>query len=319
MKQRSTYILLGVFVVLAVITFFLVRPPGEREASYSLAHLDLTMDSAKVQNIAITRASGMLSLKNIGGIWYVTKGEEGRRYPADENSVNRLLGSIQKLKITSLISSKPERQGLFQVDSTGTLLSCTDRDGKVLSFYVGKMGPSFSESYIRPANSDDVLLAEGITTWDVAKELKDWRDKVIQKIVRDSVHELTFRYAKERFTLLRDTQPDTSGSPEADGRVHVWRMQPAPKEKINEPTITALLGSLENLRADDFVDSVIRLPSPQLTLDLKTPEPVTMSFTPVPPDSSKYWVKTSATEQLFTASKWNVQPILKQKKDFFLQ
>jgi hypothetical protein len=305
MKQQSTLILLGLFLVLAVIAYFLVGTGEEREASYSLAHVRLNMDSSSVQTISITRKNATVSLQNIGGKWYVVRSEPTEsRYPADESAVKSLLGSIQKLKVTSLVSSNPDRQPLFQVDSTGTLLSFADRSGKSISFYVGKMGPSFSETYVRPVNSNDVYIAEGITSWEVNKEAKDWRDKVVVKVTRDSVRQLTFRYPKEHFTLVKDS---------------VWRMQPATKEKINESAITSLLSSLESLRAADFVDSTIKLPSPQITLEVLMPDHVAMSFVPIPPDSSKYWVKASTTEQIFVAHKWNVQQFLKHRKDFLSQ
>lgn len=307
MKHQSTFILLGLFIVLAVIAYFLVGSTEEREASYSLADVRLGMDSSSVQSISITRNNSTFSLQNIGGKWYVVKSEPAEwRYPADEASVKSLLGSIQKLKITSLISSNPDRQHLFQVDSTGTLLAYADRSGRSISLYVGKMGPSFTETYVRPVNSNDVYLAEGLTTWEVNKDLKDWRDKVILKVARDSVRQITFRYPRDRYTLLRDS---------------VWRMQPSAKEKekINESAITSLLGSLESLRASDFVDSTVKLPSPQLTLELIMPEPATVFFVPVPPDSSQYWVRASTTEQTFIIQKWNAQQFLKQRKDFLSQ
>jgi hypothetical protein len=303
MNQRSTYILLGVFAGLAVIAYFLASPSDERIASYSIEHVNLNMDSAKIQSVTITKPNSTFSLENIGGKWYVTKAEPAEwRYPADETTVKNLLGSIQKLKITSMVSSNPDRQHLFQVDSTGTLLSFADRGGNSISFYVGKMGPSFSETYVRPANSNDVFLAEGLTSWEVNKEMKEWRDKVIVKVERDSVRRLTFRYQKSQFTLIKDS---------------VWSIQPPVKtSKIDETIVTSLLGSLESLKAAEFVDSTIKLPPPQLTLDLTMPEAVTMYFIPIPPDSSKYWVRTSTTEQTFTANKWSVQPLLKQRNDF---
>lgn len=305
MKQQSTLILLGLFLVLAVIAYFLVGPSEEREASYSLTDVRLSMDSSIVQTISITRNNSTISLQNIGGKWLVVKSEPTElRYPADESAVKNLLSSLQKLKVTSLVSSNPDRQHLFQVDSTGTLLSFADRGGKTIAFYVGKMGPSFSETYVRPVNSNDVYIAEGITSWEVNKDAKDWRDKVIVKVTRDSVRQLTFRYPKEQFTLVKDS---------------VWRIRPEAKGTINESAVTSLLSSLESFRAADFVDSTINLPSPQLTLEFLMPEPAAMSFVPVPPDSSKYWVKASTTEQIFVANKWNVQQFLKHRKDFLSQ
>lgn len=302
MKKRSTVLLLGIFIVLIGVTYFLLRSPGERETSYPLTDFTLAVDSSQVQSIKFTRGSLIFSLQSIGGQWYVVKNEPiERRYPADETSVNQLLGNVQRLQILSLISSNPEKQNLFQVDSSGTFVSLTERTGKTTEFVVGKMGPSFSETYIRPTASNNVYLAEGITSWDVNKEVRDWRDKTVLKVEQDSIRMISYRYRKEQFSLVRDS---------------VWRFQPTAREDVLNSTVTGLLSSISTLRAEDFVDSTFLVPTPHVKLELAAPQSLTLSFSPMPPDSSKYWVMNSSTQQIFVVNKWSVQSILKQRKDF---
>ena len=299
MKQRSTYLLLALLLALTAISYLLLRSPGEREASYSLADLKLSVDSSQVQSIRIVRPSSVLSLQDIGGTWFVVKDEPSSwRYPADENSMKQLLGNVQNFKVKSLISSNPSKQNLFQVDSTGTQLVLTDRVGKKTEFVVGKMGPSFSETYVRPSNSNNVYLAEGISPWELNKELRDWRDKTILKLTPDSVRAISYRYAKDLFSITRDS---------------LWRIR---KDTVVTSVITGVLNSLTNLRADDFVDSTAKVSTPQLKLDIALPQPITLNFSPLPPDSSRYWVTTSAAPQIFIMNKWSVQNILKQRKDY---
>lgn len=298
MKQRSTYLLIGLFLVLAVIAYVFLRSPEEREASYSLSDVKLAVDSSQVQSLKIVRPSATISLQDIGGTWHVVKDDGGWRYPADESSVKRLLSNMQNLKIRSLISSNPQKQNLFQVDSTGTQILLTDRNGNAEGIVVGKMGPSFSETYIRPARSSNVYLAEGISSWEVNKELRDWRDKTILKVVQDSVRAISYKYAKDQFSVTRDS---------------VWRIK---KDTVASSVMTGILSSLANLRADDFVDSAAKVSPPQVRIEIADPQRTTLKFSPVPPDSARYWVTSSATSQLFIMNKWNVQNILKQRKDF---
>ncbi len=298
MSQRSTYLLLGLFFALILIAYVLLRSPEEREASYSVEDAALSIDSSSVQSIKIVRPSATVSVQDIGGTWYVVKDDGSWRYPADVSSVERLLSNVQNLKIRSLISSNPQKQNLFQVDSTGTQVFLTDRSGKVAGLVVGKMGPSFSETYIRPSNSANVYLAEGISSWEVNKELRDWRDKTILKVAQDSVRAISYKYAKDRFSVTRDS---------------VWHIK---KDTVASSLMMGILNSLVNLRADDFVDSLIKVLPPQAQIDIAVPQPVTLKFSPMPPDSARYWVKSSAASQLFIVNKWNVQNILKQRKDF---
>ena len=298
MKGRSTYLLVATFAALILVAYFLLRSPEEREASYSLEDSRFSMDSSQVSSVKIVRPATSLSLKEIGGTWYVVRDDGITRYPADENSVKRLFSSLHNLKVRSLISSNPQKQDLFQVDSTGTQLLLTDRNGKTSALVVGKMGPSFSETYIRPAASNNVYLAEGISSWDVNKEFRDWREKTILKVVEDSLRGLNYRYAKDQFSLTRDS---------------LWRIK---KDTVSSTAVSGVLNTLANLRADDFVDSSVRIPAPQLRLDLGLSQQVSLNFSPMPPDSSRYWVTSSATPQTFIMNKWSVQNILKQRKDF---
>ena len=61
----------------------------------------------------------------------------------------------------------------------GTHIIVTERSGKTTNLIIGKMGPSFSEVYVRQPASQDVYLGEGIDSWSVNKDLKEWRDKTI--------------------------------------------------------------------------------------------------------------------------------------------
>ena len=302
MKSNVTYILFGVFVVLAVAVYFLLRSPGEREASYSVSDVHLALDSAQVQSVTIKWGANTFSLQDIGGRWQVVKNAPVEwRYPADEFSVKQLLGSLHRLKVVSLISSNPEKQNLFQVDSTGTILSLTERGGTTTEFIVGKSGPAFSETYVRPAASNNVYLAEGLSPWEVNKEVRDWRDKTILNVPQDSIRSITYRYPKDEFTIVRDS---------------LWRIK---KDTVSSNTMKGLLTALSSLRAEDFVDSTLHLSKSQLKLDLLLPDPVTLTFSPMPPDSAKYWVVSSATAQIFVMNKWSVQTVLKQRKDFLPQ
>ncbi|MBI3364560.1 MAG: DUF4340 domain-containing protein, partial [Ignavibacteriae bacterium] len=153
MMNRSTVFLVGLLLVLGVIVFFLLPGEGERESSYKPGEIHFTVDSSSTLKIEIQRPGKSVTLENVGGKWTITS---PILYAADQNTVHQLLSGLSKFKAGSLISSNPEKQSLFQVDSSGTKLTVTDRSGTITSFIIGKMGPSFSEVYFRLPNSKDV-------------------------------------------------------------------------------------------------------------------------------------------------------------------
>jgi len=300
MKKYSTAVLIVLFVVLAIVVYLMIRPSAERETSYSVSELNIAVDSAQVTAITILHGGKTTCLEDIGGVWNLVNlsAVPNGRYPADDAAVKRLLGAVQKQKITSLISINPQKQSLYQVDSTGTQLTLKDRSGRTVGLIVGKMGPSFSETYIRPSGSNEVYLAEGLMAWDVNKETKDWRDKTIYDVKQDSIKSLAYRYPKDEFTLLRDS---------------VWMLG---KDTAFVTEVNGVLSTLASLRADDFVDSAMDLSHAQFQVDFTEKNTYSLTFVPLPPDSSRYVLKTSHSPQLFIVNKWSVKPIMKQRKEF---
>jgi hypothetical protein len=289
--STSTKVLIGVFVLLAVVAYFLLPSGKEREASYKSAEINLAIDSASVVKVEIQRPGKSVTMENVGGRWMITSPVQ---YAANTSSVTELISALRKLKVGSLISSNPEKQTLFQVDSTGSRVTVTDRSGKIASLIVGKMGPSYSDVYFRLPDSKDVYLGEGINSWTVNQELKDWRDKTIFSESPDSINELDLRYRGKTFLLQRDST--------------TWKYG---KDSIDANVMTSMLRVLAGLHADDFVDTLYQPKTQAFEMRVRSSRETDLRFFPQPPDSSKYFVQTSQSAQGFTLNKWTVQELIK--------
>ncbi|HUN66438.1 MAG TPA: DUF4340 domain-containing protein [Bacteroidota bacterium] len=288
--NRSTLYLILLLVVLGAIVLFLLPSDKERETSYAPSDVRFTVDSASVVKIDIQRQGKSVTLENIGGKWTIT---QPIRYAADRAGVEQLLSGLAKFKVGSLISSNPEKQGLFQVDSSGTRLSVTDRSSKTSAVILGKMGPSFSEIYFRLPESKDVYLGEGIESWSITKDVKEWRDKSILSAHAEGIRELTFGVGSAEYNFRRDS----SG----------WKTQDRP---VDAGTINSSLNSLANLRADDFVDSAVAPAGKPVSIQVKGAEPASLSLFPAA-DSSKYYVQLPGSKSTFVITKWTAQQLLK--------
>ncbi|HUL45117.1 MAG TPA: DUF4340 domain-containing protein [Bacteroidota bacterium] len=292
--NRSTIILIAVLLVLGGIVLIFYGPftSEEREASYQAGQLSLSIDSASIIRIELRRPAKSIIMENVGGRWMVTTPVH---YPADPVEVNRLISGFVRFKSGSLISSNPEKQQIFEVDSSsGTRLTMTDRTGKSASLIVGKMGPSYSEIYFRVPSSKDVYLGEGLESWTVTRDVKDWRDKNILLLPADSIRAVTYTAGAKEYAFTKDT----SG----------WHLG---GQKIESAGIAASVNSIAALRADDFLDSATTIPSHPVTVTVKAPLPVSVSIAPMPPDTSKYYVQVSSSPQIFLVSKWTGQQLLK--------
>lgn len=294
--KKSTILLIIIFVILAITVYLYIIPEPEKITSYDIKDLGLKIDSAYIAKIEIKRDQKSIILENKNGEWFITS---PINYPADEIAVNTILSSASKLKILSLISTNPAKQSVFQVDSaTGTILNFHDKRGKNISFIIGKMGPTYMDAYIKPIDLDEVYLSEGIQPWIVSKELNDWRDKNILNLEKDSIKEITFEFAKDIYTIRKLDEK--------------WYID---NDTIEKGKLETLLNQISNLRTENFVDSAIVLTQPQLNLYIKEKNFVSVSLIPSVPDSSKYYVKSSTSQQLFQVSRYIANQLLKKKKE----
>ncbi|MBI1806803.1 MAG: DUF4340 domain-containing protein [Ignavibacteria bacterium] len=289
--NRSTLILIGLLLVLGAITLFLLPSEKEREASYKPDQVSVRVDSGSVAKFEITRSAKTIAIENVGGRWTITA---PIHYVADPMAVAQVLKGISKFKVGSLISSNPEKQGLFQVDSSGTAFVVTDREGKTVSMIIGKMGPSFSEVYFRVLGSKDVYLGEGLDSWLITKDVKEWRDKTILTTTSESIKELSYSVGNKDYHFRHDTTGWKSGD-----------------KTIESSVMNPILNSLSNLRADDFVDTAAKIESYPIVLSIKGQDQTSLNLYPMLPDSSKYFVSISTSPQMFVLNKWTAQQLLK--------
>jgi LysM repeat protein len=291
--NRSTIVLITLLVLLGAIVYFLLPSSKEREREFSDKNpeINVVIDSASVMKLDMLRSGKSLTIENVGGKWTITA---PGHFLADPSAVTQLLHGLSKFKIGTIISSNPEKQRLFQVDSSGTQVTATERNGKTVTLVVGKMGPSFSEVYVRLLGSVNVYLAEGIDTWSVTKDPKEWREKTILAIPSEAIKRVTYTAGTRQYEFKKDSSGWKSGD-----------------AVIESSVMNAPLTSFNNLRADDFVDSSITFQNMPVTVAIHGIDNVQMTLSPASPDSSKFFVQLSSSPQIFIVGKNTAEQILK--------
>ncbi|HLB01474.1 MAG TPA: DUF4340 domain-containing protein, partial [Bacteroidota bacterium] len=227
----------------------------------------------------IGRPGKTLTIEKVGGVWTITS--EGN-LRADPAAVNQVIGGLSRFKPGSLVSDNPAKQGLFQVDSSGSIVTLTDREGNKCSIIIGKMGPSFSEVYFRIPGTTVVYLGSGITTWSLNKEVRDWRDKTIFAAPAEAVTGVKIVSAGKSREYTRDSTGWTSG-----------------RETVPTETINPILNTLAGIRADDFIDSTVEFSEPPATVEVSGAAGATLNFYRLRSDTDKYAVVSSASPQVY--------------------
>ena len=290
--KRNTVTLVALLIVLLVIAYFVTQKPGERSTS-GLGTPLLTLDSVAVNKIDIQSPKSHIVLEKRGVDWFL---QEPISYRADQTVVANFIHAVKDLRIQSIVSSKPDKFPVFQVDSaSGTRLTIGETGGTKDSMIVGKVGASYSELYVRKFPSDNVDAVDPAIQYQINREPKEWRDKTIFKTPKDNIKEVRYQYGDTTFTLANQDS--------------VWRIG---KDIVKTSDVNGILGWLSNLQADDFIDTTLD-PTPRVTaLVSYAGEQIRFAFLK---SQNKYAVQTSSSPQWFVVETWKANSILKRKRD----
>ncbi len=290
--KRSTLLLIGILVVLGVVTYFVLQRPGESSSDAITRDMLVTYDSAAVDRLDITSGGSTVSLALEGGKWMIVAPVH---FQADENAVTSAISRGRKIEVRGVVSSNPEKQGVFQVDSSGTLVKVFEHGSEKAAFRIGKAGTTFDETYVRREGEGNVLIAEGPLAYLFVKSPKDWRDRTIFKADRDKITAIRYRYGDTTFTVAF-----------ADS---VWKVDSQPAAPAS---IQNLIGTLSNYIANDFVDSSFTPGGPPAAL--VEVDGTQLQFYRAG-DSGRFLVKNSSDPQWFVVEPYRAQDLLKRKKD----
>jgi|WetSurMetagenome_2_1015567.scaffolds.fasta_scaffold37502_1 hypothetical protein len=288
--KKNTYVLIGVFIVLLIAAFLVLQKPGEQSAQSASTGLFTNIDSVLVDKIEIKTQTLFLVLEKRGAEWYIT---QPINYQGNQIAVGQIIHQIKNLQVKNIISSKPEKHSVFQVDQTGIEVKVYEKGIEKESFVLGKMAASYTESYARKLKSNDVLLVEGAYTYLFSRPLKEWRDKTIFITPKENIKEVRYQYGNTTFTMAwKDS---------------TWFIG---KDKVQQSVLDGILSSLSNLQADDFIDSTL---SPKIMAEIQYAD-VQIRFS-LNKTTNKYAVQSSHAPQWFILEPAKASQILKRKKE----
>jgi LysM repeat protein len=289
--NRSTIMLLALLVVLGAITYFVLPSDEERSTSYKQTPVSFSVDSASVTGFSIERPGKTITIENVGGRWTITS--DGN-LPADPARVTEIIGGFSRFKTGSLVSTNTAKQSLFQVDSSGSLVTLTERSGAKHSIIVGKMGPSFSEVYFRLPRDVNVYLGSGVTTWSLGRDVKEWRDKTIFASPPEAITGLTLAAGGKVRAFVKDSSGWKSG-----------------QEAVPTETINPVLTTLSNLRAEDFIDSSVQFTGTPSKVQVSGAINATIDFYRMGTDTNRYAVQVSNSPQKYIVGKFVATQLFK--------
>ncbi len=297
--NKTTLILVVVLVVLGAVAYFFLKEPSEgRESSYSQASFSMAVDSGSIAKISIEKSGTIITIENQGGKWMMTSPVN---YPANMNTLLPILGGMGHFKVGSLVSSNPEKQSTFQVDSLGTKLSVTDRSGKTVTMIVGKNGPTFEDVYFRKDGDKDVYLGIGISPFALNTNVSEWRDKVITTFQKEMISRVEYNTGTKNVVV----QKDSSG----------WMVG---TDSIETSEMDSFLNTVSNFTTEDFADTLTKPETVQMQIKVTADREIAYNIYPQMPDTAKYYIQTSLSPQYFIVGKFAIQNLLKPVEKYLV-
>ncbi len=305
MKTKQLLILGAIFVVLAIVILLFENPFGQSEYEKKVETampLFPDFNEEQVVKIEITATGETTTLLKQNGSWVVASMDN---YPADSEGVAELLSKVTEFKNTQRVSNNPEKQAEFEVDSTGVEAKLMDANDKVLvHLFVGKTTPGFLSSYVRPANSNDVYVAQGYLQSVFNKGTRTWKDRTIFSFNKGIVTQLNIISSEETVELRLD----------AEG---TWQMLKPVVAVAKTTEVDTLLTTFSELDTDDFAEATDELAeygldTPQSTISALLNDGTTATLHVGKEEEGKLYVKRDDKDTIFRLFKSNVDSLIKK-------
>jgi hypothetical protein len=301
MKSKNIYLLAVIFIVLAVIAYFLTSERGERTSTYKLDKQLFAVDSASVDKLELEQNGKKITLEKSGLNWRITQPVD---YTAYLQFVASALSDLKKYKLESKVSDNPGNKDKFGFNDTNFVKVTVYQGGKMVgTLLVGNASSGPSQTFIKKPESNEIFLADDFLRSNFAKDnmLNDWRDKLICTIMKGNIKSLEFLSSSDKYKIEADsTGKFYSGKDTADSKV-----------------VEGVLNIFQNFNTQGFKDTTISENEKfDYTVKVKADKEYTFSFLKAGEGSNpKFILKASGIKQLFEVDENFVKMIFKSKKE----
>jgi len=198
------------------------------------------------------------SLQLDNGTWAVSV--KDKTWAADTAAVDKALDAAAAIRQETVASKNPKNFDALDVsEGKGVEVKIDDAAGKALAhFFIGKNGPDIFSTYLRAQGSDTVILAGGILKGSFDRTLKDWRDKTICSLNKDTI--IHYAVAGDNGTFAM--QKDDKG---------VWQVEQPRAFPANKDTADKAVSAFAGLKAADFPEGALaefKLDAPVKTISV---------------------------------------------------
>ncbi len=249
MKLKKEYLVLGALIV-ALSVYLAVR--GRDRTHYQLPRLpEIATD--QIAGIDIQGPDGHVEIKKEGDRWLLLPGA----YPADGDTVRRMLEDIGGLKLTALVAESKSYSRYDLDEKRRISVQARSADDRPLrKFEVGKVAPSFSHTFVKISGDDRVFHAPGNLRDVFGRKPADFRDKTVLAFNRSAIREIRIVKAEQETVFSRRPK---SGETKSDDAAAGQKAVPEDQWQVagagvpDGARVQRFLATLDKLKCDGYL------------------------------------------------------------------
>jgi hypothetical protein len=300
--------LLILLVSLVIVAIIIENPFSKKAQEKEVEQVTALFPNFKIEDatkIEIKQLGSEFVLELKEGKWSVTSAAD---FPADQDSVQKLLENVRDFKIQDVVSKNPEKQVLFQVNDTmGISTKISDSKGSVIAqVYIGKNGPNFMSTYIRKEGSDEVILATGYLKSVFDRSKTSWKDLNIFKFDAKLCEYIYLESPGSKITCEKDDKG-------------VWNVKEPEAFPADGPTVDKIAETLAGLTTNDYPEkkalSEYGLDKPERTLKFRLSDKTEYTLIISKEDKNKFYAKKPDSDMIYSLYKYRIDNIFKKLDD----
>jgi hypothetical protein len=194
-KRNRLYLII---LVVLVLLFVITRLNNRTEKIISFFKFDFS----RISSFSLEDTNGRINFLKTGENWQIT---EPIDYAADDIRVNDLLEKLMTAKTSNLPLAEGETSlANYQLqDSIAVLCSFYDNNGKILDqAYFGNLS-GLTKTPARKKGSHKVFLLDQNVDYTMKPDLKNWRNKIIAEVEKESIEKLAILYDDYGYEISR--------------------------------------------------------------------------------------------------------------------
>lgn len=321
MSYKKTLILFSLFMVLLIVVLVIEKPfqpSTTRKAADEVSGLFPRFQADKAARITIKQIPDLtfeLVKGNTG--WTVASLND---VPASTTEIEEVFKKISEFTNADVRSTNPENQALFEVNNMGIEVDIKNDTGESLAhFFVGKNGPTFTDTYVRVADSNAVTLQKGYLKPIFDKSRYNWRNRDIITFDANNVDTLVLHKTIEHGKKKEKVPHEITLQRAVVDNKEIWKMITPEELDADEAEVKRIVSTLSMLKADEFVDgktfAEVGLEQPEQWVEITFKDGLKQTLLIGPKDKNNHIVALAGSEYIYQISEFRVTAIFKEVDD----